>query len=135
MLVQASRVLFRQILLQRLGLLPYGVQYASLAPDPAFIPCAENSIEETMRDLLRRQRPVQLIFFCMAPPKHSCDTPTCSERKRVSEPIRRATTWSMEGPPGPRPEKRVHVISPLIAVEWPSNAVLTMAELSSPLTT
>src|SRR6266705_5962806 len=59
MLVQASRVLLRQILLQRLGLLPYGVQYASLAPDPPFIPCAEDSVEETMRDLLRRQRPVR----------------------------------------------------------------------------
>ena len=54
MLVQARRVLFRQILLQRLGLLPYGVQYASLAQDPPFIPCAEDSVEETMRDLLRR---------------------------------------------------------------------------------
>ena len=75
------------------------------------------------------------MFFCIAPPNDSCDTPICSERKRFSDWKRRATIWSSEGPLGPRPEYRVQVIRALMAVEWPSNAVFTMAELSSPLIT
>ena len=43
----------------------------------------------------------------MLSPKDSWLTPICSERKRVSPPMRAAITWSMEGPPAPRPVKDV----------------------------
>ena len=38
-----------------------------------------------------RSGPAQLMFFCIAPPKDSCDTPICSERNRLSDGNRRAT--------------------------------------------
>jgi hypothetical protein len=50
----------------------------------------------------------------MLSPNDSCETPICSERKRESPPIFVAMAWSMEGPPAPRPVKRVQVIRPLI---------------------
>ena len=34
-----------------------------------------------------RLGPAQLMFFCIAPPNDSCDTPICSERKRELSPI------------------------------------------------
>ncbi|MFO0890319.1 MAG: hypothetical protein U0790_14400 [Isosphaeraceae bacterium] len=55
----------------------------------------------------------------MLSPNDSWQTPTWSDRNRLSLPIRAAITWSMDGPPAPRPENISPETSPLIELWCP----------------
>src|SRR3954466_15313788 len=59
MFVEAHLIFFRQALAQQRAVLGQRVENASLAVYPTQIPGAEEAIEEAMRNLLRRQRPVR----------------------------------------------------------------------------
>src|SRR4051812_7755703 len=58
MLVEAGLVVRGKLLFQQVGVLPDGVEDAALAMDPTFFALAEETIEELVRDHLRRQRPL-----------------------------------------------------------------------------
>ena len=71
------------------------------------------------------------MFFWIAPPKDSCETPICSERKRELPPIFAASIWSSDGALGPVEFNRVQVISAQSDCGWPAPPYV----LSSPLRT
>ena len=86
MLIQALDIALRQVLLQQIRIL--------VAPRPECCACDRSSLGPAPRTGGRkadagsppgasgRSGPAQLMFLWMALPKHSCETPTCSERKR-----------------------------------------------------
>ena len=88
MLVQADRIFLRQALPEQRRVLPDRIEDAALALASTLHPWRRRGDRKGGAGISsggnERSAPAQLIFLCMAPPKHSCDTPTCSERNRDS---------------------------------------------------